>query len=58
MLENPLHAIDFNEPEILMRANHLRELLIKKLFLSKSNYPQLMLTNHPHHCLFSINDFI
>ena len=57
LLENPSHVTNFYEPEILTTANYPSDLLLKKLYLS-NNYPQSMLTNHPHHCLCSIIDLI
>ena len=58
LLENPSHVINFNEPEILTTANHPRELLIKETLLIQQQLLPPMLTNHPHHSLFSIIDFI
>ena len=39
LLENPSHAINFNEPEILTTANYIKELLIKETLLTQQQLP-------------------
>ena len=62
LLQNPSHAINFNEAEILKTANHFRELLIKETLLiqqqllsinvDESSTPLFVVNNSFHICVF------